>query len=252
MENKPKHWYGVKGFGPGMVCAPNDEHIKQYEENTVYEEDGGEFCKPGMMHYVVEPLAVFKHYPPVVFGKKSEYAFVEALEEPITDDNKKYATKKLKIGAKIDIKGLAKAQIEFVKERCTQANTGGDWSANSGGDYSANTGGDRSANSGGDYSANRGGHWSANTGGDWSANTGGNRSANSGGDESSFDIGACAVALGGTGSKYKGGMWSVFAMPRLDKNFEPCGMYFAIVDGEKIKPDIWYTVKDGEWVEVAE
>jgi len=204
MENKPKHWYGVKGFGPGMVCAPNDEHIKQYEENTVYEEDGGEFCKPGMMHYVVEPLAVFKHYPPVVFGKKSEYAFVEALEEPITDDNKKYATKKLKIGAKIDIKGLAKAQIEFVKERCTQANTGGDWSANSGGD------------------------------------------------ESSFDIGACAVALGGTGSKYKGGMWSVFAMPRLDKNFEPCGMYFAIVDGEKIKPDIWYTVKDGEWVEVAE
>ena len=26
----------------------------------------------------------------------------------------------------------------------------------------------------------------------------------------------------------------------------------AVVDGNKIKPGIWYTVKDGQWVEIEE
>ena len=179
---------GYKAFKPGLICAPDKNHIKQYAENTVFEESGGEICGEGMMHYCTYPLDVLAYYPPVCENGTgfTEYAEVEALDEPVTDDKIKYATKKLRVGAKISFGNLVKASVKYVLDRVDKTKNGtGHYSGNSQtGDYSGNsqtgyysgnsqTGyysgnsqtGDRSGNSQtGDYSGNsQTGHYSGNS-----------------------------------------------------------------------------------------
>ena len=99
---------GYKGFNKGLICKG-----KQYAENTVFEEDEAEICTSGM-HFCKSPLAVLKYYPLVDDnGNMSEFAEVEALDKCETDDNEKYCTKKLKIGAKIDFPKLVQASVNF-------------------------------------------------------------------------------------------------------------------------------------------
>ena len=103
---------GYKAFGPGMICRG-----KQYAENTIFEEESAVICKSGM-HFCKEPLDVLEHYPLVnVDGEITEFAEVEALDEPVTDDNKKYCAKKLKIGAKISFAKLVQASVNFDFEK---------------------------------------------------------------------------------------------------------------------------------------
>jgi hypothetical protein len=73
---------------------------------------------------------------------------------------------------------------------------------------------------------------------------GGYMSAMNGGDRS--------VMRGGIGSKFKGGMWSVFACEVRDDDYKLIDMKTAVVDGNTIKPDTWYTLRDGEFVEATE
>ena len=54
------------------------------------------------------------------------------------------------------------------------------------------------------------------------------------------------------GGKVKGGMGAVIAASELDDYGKNIRVAAAIVDGEKIKADTWYTVKNGEFVEVDE
>ena len=125
---------GYKAFKPGLICAPNENHIKQYAENTVFEESGGELCGEGMMHYCTYPLGVLAYYPPVCADGTgfTEYAEVEALDEPVTDDEIKYATKKLRVGAKISFGNLVKASVKYVLDRVDKTkNDAGDRSGNS-------------------------------------------------------------------------------------------------------------------------
>ena len=87
-----------------MICNP-EGNTKQYAENTVYEEPTAEICKSGM-HFCKNPLDVLDYYPFVDDnGDLTEFAEVEALDEVYTDDDKKFCTKKLKIGAKIGSSG---------------------------------------------------------------------------------------------------------------------------------------------------
>ena len=102
---------GYKAFEKGLVCKG-----KQYAENTVFEEPEAVVCRKGM-HYCHEPLAVLGYYDLVDDdGNIPEFAEVEPLEEELTDDGTKFCTRKLKIGGKISLAGLIKAQIECVKE----------------------------------------------------------------------------------------------------------------------------------------
>ena len=79
---------GFKGFGPGLICLG-----KQYAEHTTFEEKGGEICRKGMMHYCVNPFNVLDHYPLINEDcKLNEFAEVEAMAEPVTDDGKEFAT----------------------------------------------------------------------------------------------------------------------------------------------------------------
>ena len=195
---------GYKGFYPGLICEPDSEHKKQYAENTVYEEEKAKCCKSGM-HFCKYPLNVFNYYPPVTNKGVSEYAEVEALDEPVTDDGKKYCSKKLKIGAKIGIPALVQASVEYIKsniiETKKESATGYQSAATNTGDWSAatNTGDCSAATNTGDWSAatNTGNRSAATNTGDWSAATNtGNRSAatNTGDWSAATNTGDCSAA----------------------------------------------------------
>ena len=103
---------GYKGFSKGMICRG-----KQYAENTVFEEDEAIVCSKGM-HFCKEPLDVLEYYPFLDDnGDMNDFAEVEALDEAKTDDDKKYCTTKLRIGAKIDFAKLVQASVNFEYEK---------------------------------------------------------------------------------------------------------------------------------------
>ena len=158
---------GYKGFFPGLICEPDSEHKKQYAENTVYEEEKAKCCKSGM-HFCKYPLNVFNYYAPSTERGLSEYAEVEALDEPVTDDEEKYCSKRLKIGAKIGIPALVQASVEYIKSNIVETkkesatgyqsaatNTGYQSAATNTGNWSAatNTGERSAATNTGYYSA---------------------------------------------------------------------------------------------------
>lgn len=118
-NNKTKKVYavGFKGFDSDMKCRG-----KQYAENTVFTEKGGNICEPGVIHFCEYPLNVFDYYPPVRNGEISTYAQVESLVEPQRREGK-CATTKIRIGEKIDFAGLAKAAVDFVSERAKEGRT---------------------------------------------------------------------------------------------------------------------------------
>ena len=109
-----KNLKGYKGFEKGLICRG-----KQYAENTVFEEEDAVVCRKGM-HFCVNPFDVLDHYNLVnEDGGFNDFAEVEAMDECLTDDNKKYCTKKLKVGAKLSFAGFIKACVNFVIERTT-------------------------------------------------------------------------------------------------------------------------------------
>ena len=109
-----KNLKGYKGFEKGLICRG-----KQYAENTVFEEEDAVVCRKGM-HFCVNPFDVLDHYGLVnEDGGFNDFAEVEAMDECLTDDNKKCCTKKLKVCAKLSFSGFIKACVNFVIERTT-------------------------------------------------------------------------------------------------------------------------------------
>ena len=101
-----------KAFNKGMTCRG-----KQYEEGKEYEENGGEICGAGMMHFCETPFDTLDYYPLIDSdGNFSEFAEVEPLAEIVNDSNK-CASKKIKIGAKLSFKDFIKAGVEVLIEK---------------------------------------------------------------------------------------------------------------------------------------
>ena len=197
---------GYKGFNKDMTCRN-----KQYAENTVFEEAEAEICSSGM-HFCENPFAVLDYYGFVgANGALNEFAEVEALDECKTDDNEKYCTKKLKIGAKIGITGLIKAFVDFTFSKidfknASESNTGNWSAATNTGNWSAatNTGGRSAATNTGNWSAatNTGDQSAATNTGNWSAatNTGDQSAATNTGDQSAATNTGYRSAATNTGS----------------------------------------------------
>ena len=230
---------GYKGFNKDMTCRN-----KQYAENTVFEEAEAEICSSGM-HFCENPFAVLDYYGFVgANGALNEFAEVEALDECKTDDNEKYCTKKLKIGAKIGITGLVKAFVDFTFSKidfknASESNTG-NWSAatNTGYRSAATNTGYRSAatNTGDQSAATNTGNWSAAT------NTGYRSAAAVGGN------GSVAIATGHE-SKAKANVGSAIVVCERDDNYNLIGIKAAIIDGKNLKADTYYTLINGEFIE---
>ena len=261
MSTKEKVYaVGFKGFEPGMICRG-----KQYAENTVFEEPEAELCNKGM-HFCENPLDVFKYYAPVQNGKIAEFASVEALAPCKGDDDKKCTTK-LRIGAKLTLGGLIEAAVKLVfsrvKKKGAATNTGDQSAATNTGWRSAatNTGWRSAATNTGDQSAatNTGDQSAATNTGVQSAatNTGWRSAATNTGDRSAAAVEgkeSFAITMG-VGSKVKGAKGCFIACAEwkeIDGEYHPVAFISGKVDGQKLKADTWYTVKNGKFVEVEE
>ena len=199
---------GYKGFKQGLVCKG-----KQYKENTVFEENEAVICKSGM-HFCVNPFDVLDHYDLVNSeGSFNDFANVEALDKCITNDNRKYCTKKLKIGAKLSFSGFINACIDFVIEKTNYEES----DIGSSG-YSAKIG------SSGDYAK-----------------------VNSTG---MYAVVMCA-GYGCIARAKKGSFITLVEWKKdADLNaFIPQNVVTVKVDGKKIKEDTYYKLVDGKFVE---
>ena len=210
---------GYKGFNPDFTCKG-----KQYAENTVFEEPKAEICKAGM-HFCENPFDVLGYYDLIrADGTPNEFAEVEALDTPETDDSKKFCSKKIKIGVKLGLPGFIKACVDFVLEKTIGEMP--EVSVSSG--YAAQIG------SSGDYAKIGSSGYAAKidcTGNDSVICCAGNRSV----------------------VKASVGCWITLAEWKYDdekKRNVPTCVKTEYVDGERIKADTPYTLKNGEFVEV--
>ena len=222
---------GYKAFNPGMICRG-----KQYEENAVFEEPEAKICNTGM-HYCKNPFDVLEHYGFVNDNAEiNEFAEVEALADEKTDDGRKFCTTKLKIGAKLSIHNFVNAFVEFTLKR-----TNGESAATNTGNQSAatNTGNQSAATNTGDWSAatNTGDRSAATNTGNWSAAT------NTGKD-------GVAVSWGRRG-KARGEKGCYLVLAEYDDSNNLVCAKMEKVDGERIKENTFYTLKNGEFA-VAE
>ncbi|MFS2995456.1 hypothetical protein AAH013_13990 [Phocaeicola dorei] len=169
----------------------------KYEVGKEYEETGDiKACEKGF-HACPYPLDVFGYYAPA----RSRFCEVEQSGQIDDSESDKVCSSKIRIGAELDIRGLVKAAVSFVKERCTNecnadpgkpatagyrgaatagyggAATAGDRGAATAGDYGAATAGDSGAATAGDYGAATAGDSGAATAGDSGAATAGDRGA---------------------------------------------------------------------------
>ena len=226
---------GFKAFAPGLICRG-----KQYAENTVFEEDNARICHSGM-HFCKNPLAVLNYYPLVDDnGKMSEFAEVEALDECFTDDNEKYCTKKLKIGAKISFPALVQASVNFEFEKDdTKAKTKKHDKDDEKISSKANS---AQIGSSGDFAKIGSSGDSAQIGSSgYSAQI----------DSTGLDSVICCAGHNSR-VKAKKGSWITLAEWEYSKEKEryiPKCVKTEFVDGERIKEDTFYRLENGEFKE---
>ena len=238
---------GYKAFAPGMICRG-----KQYAENTDYEEAVGAICGKGMMHYCVNPFDTLNFYDLVgENGKFSDFAEVEALDPPVSGSDGKFAAKKLHIGAKLSFAGFVKACIDYTKEQTidnmpkSEIGTGDSAQIGSSGNYAqiGSSGYYAKIGSSGYYAQIGSSGNSAQIG-----SSGNYAKINSTGEDS-------VICCAGSGSvvKAKAGSWITLAEWEYSDEkgrFAPRCVKTEYVDGEKIKADTWYRLKNGEFEEV--
>ena len=201
---------GYKGFNSGLICKD-----KQYQENTVFEEPEAEICETGM-HFCENPFDVLDYYGLIRSdGTPNEFAEVEALDDPKTDDKKKFCSRKLKIGVKLGLSGFIKACVDFVLEKTIAEMPSGN----------VDSGNFAKIGSSGDSAR-----------------------INCTGSDS-------VICCAGHGSVVKApiGCWITLAEWTHDgekQRYVPVCVKTEYVDGEKIKADTPYILKNGEFVEV--
>ena len=192
-----------KGFDKNLECRGF-----KYNVGKSYEENDADICSKGF-HACEYPLDVFSYYPPA----ESRYCEVDlsANNQKALNDTKRVG-KKIKICAEIGLFGLAKASVEYIKERLDK-------------NLSAATNtGDRSA----------------------ATNTGDQSAATVEGKES------VAISLGIKG-KAKGDVGCFIVLAEWEfksDRWHRVNVKSAIVDGNRIKPNKFYSLNNGEFVEV--
>jgi hypothetical protein len=237
-----------KGFDKDLKCR--DFH---YEIGKEYTEEKADICNCGF-HACEFPMDVFGYYPP----SDSRYCEVELEEngQKSSDDSKRVG-KKISVKAEIGIAGIIKAGVEYIKEQVDweddkATNTGYQSAATNTGDRSAatNTGDQSAATNTGDYSAatNTGYRSAATNTGDQSAAT------NTGYQSAAIVEGKESIALAtGIKSKAKGKIGCFIVLTEwkeINNEYHIVDIKSAKVDGENIKEDTFYMLKDGKFVEV--
>ena len=206
MEQKIKAY---KAFDKDLSCRGF-----KYEVGKEYEETGDiKACEKGF-HACPYPLYVFGYYAPA----GSRFCEVEQSGKIDDSESDKVCSSKIRIGAELDIRGLVKAAVSFVKERCTN-----ECNADPG---KPATAGNRGAATAGDYGA---------------ATARGKASTGSNG---------LSVARGNN-VRVKGGIGAILVIAEEgEDSYDIVDWKAVVVDGEVVKADTWYRLENGELVEV--
>ena len=218
---------GFKGFEKGLVCRG-----KQYEVGKTYEENGTEICNEGLMHFCENPLDVLNYYP--LINDKNEFndfATVEADEKDTVKKDDKCGTRKLTIGAKLDLKGFIQASVRFIFELTEQNGGTSDKVQSSSGDWA------QLASSG--YGAQLA---SSGDGAKLASSGYGAKLSADGKNSVIASIGKNAIARGIIGT------WITLA----EYGADGICVYVksAKIDGEKLKADTWYKLQNKRFVVV--
>ena len=214
-----------KAMDKNMMCRG-----KQYEVGKTYHEDKADCCHDGM-HACEIPLDVLHYYPLRDSPRFFEVECGGNVDKSGKDS--KLACTELTVKGEVNFAGLVKATVNAVFNRVKGKepfSSGYSSTAGSSGDYST-------AGSSGDYStAGSSGYYST------AAATGAYCSAKADGKDSIAVVnGACGKARGALGC------YLVLTEYGDDGNMLWAKM--AKVDGDHIKENVWYTLKNGEFVE---
>ena len=262
MEQKIKAY---KAFDKDLSCRGF-----KYKVGKEYEETGDiKACEKGF-HACPYPLDVFGYYAPA----GSRFCEVEQSGKIDDSESDKVCSSKIRIGAELDIRGLVKAAVSYVKERCTNeynaepgkpamtgyrgVATAGDRGAATAGNCGVATAGDRGAATAGYRGVAMAGNCGAATAGDRGAATAGDGGAATAGD------GGAATARGKASTGYnglsvargenvqvKGGIGAILVIAEeRDDTYDIVDWKAVVVDGEVVKADTWYRLENGELVEV--
>ena len=254
MEQKIKAY---KAFDKNLSCRGF-----KYEVGKEYEETGDiKACEKGF-HACPYPLDVFGYYAPA----GSRFCEVEQSGKIDDSESDKVCSSKIRIGAELDIRGLVKAAISFVKERCTNECNAEPGKPATAGEYGAATAGDSGAATAGNYGAATAGYRGAATAGNSGAATAGEYGAATAGYRGAATAGdygaATARGKASTGSnglsmargnnvQVKGGIGAILVI--AEEREDTCDIVdwkAVLVDGEVVKADTWYRLENGELVEV--
>jgi hypothetical protein len=184
-------------------------------------------CRAGL-HACEQPIDVLNHYAP------NASRYFEADAEEVTDeresDDSKIVAKKMTLKAEIGVPGLVKAQIEYVKNQIGFE------------DAIKRANAEKENHATGNQGA------ASATGYRGAASATGDRGAASATGKAGVALAAgyeCKAmgALGCAICCVERGEWDGEAHPII-------AVKAAIVDGEKIKADTWYRLKNGEFEEV--
>ena len=271
-----------KGFNKDMTCRGF-----QYEIGKAYETDAADLCSIGF-HACENPLDCFGYYAPAasryceveiedngqrspedskVVGRKIKIG-AELSTEQICRLHFEYVRSRCD-PAKTNAAGDRESASAGERGSASageygSASAGERSSASAGWSGSASAGERGSASAGWSGSASAGERGSASAGwsGSASAGDGGSASAGERGSASAGDYGVSAsrgsssagengvAAARGEHAKVRGGIGSVLVVCVEKKDsYDIAEWKAAVVDGERIRPDTWYTVENGEFRE---
>ncbi len=222
MEQKLKTY---KAFDKDLSCRGF-----KYEVGKEYEETGDiKACEKGF-HACPYPLDVFGYYAPA----GSRFCEVEQSGKIDGSESDKVCSSKIRIGAELDIRGLVKAAVSFVKERCTN-----ECNAEPG---KPATAGYRGAATAGDRGAATAGNCGAATAGDYGAATARGKAS----------TGSNGLSMArGNNVQVKGGIGAILVIAEEGEDtYDIVDWKAVVVDGEIVKADTWYRLENGELVEV--
>ena len=232
-----------KAMDKNMQCRG-----KQYEVGKTYHEDKADCCHAGM-HACENPLDVLHYYPLKDSPRFFEVECGGNVDK--SEEDSKLACTELTVKGEVNFAGLVKATVNAVFNRVKGKepfSSGYGSTAGSSGDSSTagSSGYGSTAGSSGDYStAGSSGRYStAGSSGRYStaAATGAYCSAKADGKDSIAVVnGACGKACGALGC--------YLVLTEYDDDGHMICAKMACVDGSAIRENVYYTLKNGEFVE---
>ncbi len=239
-----------KGTDKDMKCHGGF----QYELEKTYMDDGAIRCGNKGFHSCEVPMDVLTYFRPSE-GRRFFSCEADGRIDRCDEDSK-IASSELTLKAEIGLVGLIKAQIEYVKKIAKQNFAQGDRG------HAAAQGNSGHAAAQGDeghaVAEGKWGHAAAQGDSGHAVAQGYMGHAVAQGKWGHAEVHgensiAASFGIDGTAMAEKVGSWlTVYEWEEIDGEWEIKDGKCVRVDGEKIKPNVWYKLENGEFVEVEE